>query len=149
MPLNVIVGTSEKACVKIDVAKATLKRATRIEAYDGSAWKLVQSFLPPISLSAYPDQVDGERNVAAVVVISTGGTTATVTGGQGPYTYAWTQTGGPGATINNPNFATTNFSMPLGPGSSEQSQFTCTVTDSNGLTAQAVVTAFFSNTSGA
>lgn len=149
MPLNVIVGTSEKACVKIEVTKGTQKRATRIEAYDGSAWKLVQSFAPPISLSMVPSSAAGSRNVAAIVVITTNNVTATVSGGVGPYSYNWVQIGGPSATIYTPSNATTNFGMALGPGDSEQGQFRCTVTDANGLTAQATVTATFTNTSGA
>ena len=149
MPLNVIVGTSEKACVKIEVTKGTQKRATRVEAYDGSAWKLVQSFAPPVSLLIDPEFVFASRNSASVVLIITGDNTAVVSGGTGPYTYLWTQTGGPTASIYTPNNATTKFAMGLGPGSSEDTQFTCTVTDSNGLTASDVVYVNFTNTSGA
>lgn len=149
MPLNVVVGTAEKACVKIEVAKGTQKRATRIEAYDGSAWKLVQSFAPPISLAASPASSNASLSSPSIVVITSVPVTATVTGGTGPYSYLWAQTGGPAASVDSPFNATSRFAMALGPGSTEQGIFTCTVTDSNGLTAQAIATVTFRNISGA
>lgn len=150
MPLKVVVGTVEKDVVKMEITKGGVqKRVTRIEAYDGSAWKLVQSFAPPISLAASPPASFAARNAAAVVAVISSPVTAIVTGGVGPYTYLWTQTGGPAASIYTPNNASSQFAMALGPGSSESAAFTCTVTDSNGLTAGAVASVTFTNTSGA
>lgn len=150
MPLKAVVGTAEKEAVRAEITIANVKkRVARIEAWNGSAWKLVQSFAPPISLSMVPSSAAGSRNMAAIVVITTNSVTATVSGGAGPYSYNWVQIGGPAATIYTPSNATTNFGMALGPGDSEQAEFRCTVTDTNDLTAQATVTATFTNTSGA
>lgn len=150
MPLKVIVGSETKDVEAVRVYPATTaKRVTRIEAWNGSAWKLVQSFAPPISLAASPVASFASRNAAAVVAIISDPVTAFVTGGTAPYSYLWTQTGGPAASIYSPTSATTKFAMGLGPGSSEDAQFTCTVTDSNGQTAAAIAFATFSNTSGA
>lgn len=150
MPLDVIVGSATKDAARADVYPATTaKRVTRIEAYSGSAWKLVQSFAPPISLAASPVASFASRNAAAVVAIISDPVTAFVTGGTAPYSYLWTQTGGPAASIYSPTSASSQFAMGLGPGSSETSSFTCTATDSNGLTAAAVASVTFTNTSGA
>lgn len=150
MPLKAVVNGVETDVEEMEVTVGNAqKRAARIEAWNGSAWKVVQSFAPPISLSVSPSSVFGSRNVAAVVAVTTDAATATPTGGQAPYTYLWTQTSGQTAAIVSPFFATTTFRMTLGPGSFEQATFTCTVTDANGLTAQAFVVATFSNTSGA
>lgn len=150
MPLKVIVGTATKDAARASVYPATTaKRVTRIEAWNGSAWKLVQSFAPPISLAANPVASFASRNAAAVVAVVSDPVTFTVTGGTGPYTYSIVQTGGPAASIYSPTSASSQFAMGLGPGSSETSAFTCTVTDSNGLTAAAVASVTFTNTSGA
>lgn len=150
MPLDVIVGSTTKAAVRASAyPSTTAKRATRIEAWNGSAWKLVQSFAPPMVASITPDPVNGFRDFAGIIVIESSTATCTPTGGTGPYTYSWAQTSGPAATIVRPNFAATSFRMALGPGDAEQANFTVTVTDSTGLTAQATVTAYFNNTSGA
>lgn len=150
MPLKVIVGSATKDVVSAQfVPSSTLKRVTRIEAWNGSAWKLVQSFAPPISLAASPDASFAERNAASVVAIISSPVSAIVTGGTGPYTYLWTQAGGQAASIYSPASATTQFAMGLGPGSSETANFNCTVTDSNGLTADAAASVTFTNTSGA
>lgn len=150
MPLKITVGTVEKDTVKGEVTVGgAQKRMTRIEAWNGSAWKLVQSFAPPISLAVTPESSFASRNAAAVVAVITDNVTAFVTGGVGPYTYAWVQTSGPAASIYTPNSATTKFAMGLGPGSNESAQFTCTVTDSNGLTVSDIAFVNFSNVSGA
>lgn len=150
MPLKVIVGSATKDAARSDFYVGTAKkRVARIEAWNGTAWKLVQSFAPPISLSVFPTMSLATTSAAAVVAVTTANVTATVVGGTAPYTYAWVQTSGPAASIYSPTSATTKFAMGLGPGSGEDAQFTCTVTDSNGLTAAAIAFATFSNTSGA
>lgn len=150
MPLKVVVGGVEKGAERASViVNGAAKRATRIEAYNSSAWKLVQSFAPPISLTTSPSSLNASVNSASVAAVITENCTAFVTGGTGPYTYSWVQTSGPAASIYSPTSATTKFAMALGPGSSESAQFTCTVTDSNGLNAAATAFVTFSNISGA
>ncbi|MGQ3081094.1 MULTISPECIES: hypothetical protein [Alphaproteobacteria] len=150
MPLNVVVGTAEKACVKIEVTKGSQKRATRIEAYDGSAWKLVQSFAPPMSLSVTPS-VTGAYNGSSPGLISITSSTATATpvGGTGPFTYAWTHLSGDTLTVTNPNNASTAFRASIGPGDSWSATYRCTATDSLGTTALGSVDITLSNNSGA
>lgn len=150
MPLKAVVGTAEKDAVRAEITIANVKkRVARIEAWNGSAWKLVQSFAPPISLTTSPPTSFAERDSASIVLITSTPVTAVVAGGTGPYSYVWVQTSGPAASIYSPNSATSQFGMSVGPGSSEQADFTCTVTDSGGLTANASATVTFTNTSGA
>jgi hypothetical protein len=150
MPLKAIVNGVEKGAERMEVTVGNAqKRVVRVEAWNGSAWKVAQSFAPPISLSASPSSLNAVANSASVVAVVSDPTTAIVTGGTPPYTYLWAQTEGPAASIYSPTNATTRFAMALGPGSAESAQFRCTVTDKNGLTAQALVFATFSNTSGA
>jgi hypothetical protein len=61
MPLKVIVGSTTKDAARAQFYPSTSpKRVTRIEAWNGSAWKLVQSFAPPMSLSIAPASAEGE-----------------------------------------------------------------------------------------
>lgn len=146
MPLNVIVGTSEKACVKIEVAKATQKRATRIEAYDGSAWKLVQSFAPPMTLNVTPE-IGGFSSSPSGGVITSSPATASPVGGVGPYSYAWSKVSGDTLTITAANNATTRFQANVGPGDIRFAIYRCTATDSLGTTAQGEVSITLTNNS--
>lgn len=69
--------------------------------------------------------------------ISTNSTTATVTGGTPPYTYAWSYNGGdPTVTIDSPALATTSFSGSVIGGDLLISYFVCDVTDSGALGAR-------------
>lgn len=150
MPLKVVVGGVEKNAVSAKViVNGVAKTVRRIEAWNGSAWKVVQTFAPPISLAASPQTSFASRNAAAVVAVISGDVTFVVTGGTGPYTYSTVQTSGPAASVYSPYTATTKFAMGLGPGSSENAQFTCTVTDSIGQQATAIAFVTFTNTSGA
>jgi hypothetical protein len=63
-------------------------------------------FFSALSVVASPTSVSGSRPTAGPV--TTGSTTATASGGIGPFTYAWTDTGN--ATITSPSSATTTFS---------------------------------------
>lgn len=127
----------------------TLRNILRVKVMEGDTLRTVAEFAPPISLSVSPASSFATANSASVVSVITGNVTAYVTGGTAPYTYAWTQTTGQTASIYSPTSATTKFAMALGPGSNEDAQFSCTVTDSFGLTASAVAFVNFQNTSGA
>lgn len=150
MPLKITVGADTKDCVRFEVTKnGVQKRGVRIEAWDGTAWKVVQTFAPPISLAATPKSTYAARNAASVVAVISETVTFVVTGGKAPFTYSTVQTSGPPASIYSPNSASSKFAMGLGPGSAEQAQFTCTVTDSIGQQASDFVHITFANISGA
>lgn len=150
MPLKITVGSDTKDCARFEVTKSGVqKRGVRIEAWDGSAWKVVQTFAPPISLSASPQISFASRDAASVVSVISGDVSFIVTGGKAPFTYSIVQTSGPAASIYSPFSSTTKFAMGLGPGSNEGAQFTCTVTDSIGQQASAVAFVNFVNSSGA
>ena len=107
--------------------------------------RLVYSTSPALSLAASPTSVGGGSFGGSPA--TTDSTTATPTGGTGPYTYAWTlisYSSGTAPTINSATSATTTFIQTgLGPGGYESAVFRCTVTDSLAATAQADVDAFF------
>lgn len=149
MPLKVVVGTAEKEAVSADVYVGTAKkRVTRIECYDGSAWKLVQSFAPPISLFVTPS-VSGTGNSPFPTSITSATAYATVSGGKGPFTYAWARTAGSTLNVLNPTNASTAFRGSVGPGDVATATYRCTVTDSLGQTSHSSVSIILTNTSGA
>lgn len=101
--------------------------------------------------NASPSFVEGSSNAAAGVAIITNGATATGLDGSPPYSYAWSQSGSDvGWTALAPNSATTAFRRSnVLPGSTEQTGFICTVTDSSGATATTPeVTASVTNVNG-
>jgi hypothetical protein len=147
MPLKVIVGTATKDTARMEAYPATTaKRATRIEAWDGSAWKVAQSFAPTMSLSVTPE-VSGSSGSPSGGVITSAAAFATPTGGTGPYTYAWTIVSGNALTVNTPNSANTSFRSSVGPGNSKFAVYRCTCTDSLGTTADDTVNVTLTNTS--
>ena len=151
MPLKVVVGSVEKDAERAGVIVNNVeKRVARIEEYNGSAWKLVQSFAPPMSLSVTPS-VTGAYNGTSGGIISITSTTATATpvGGTGPFTYAWTKVSGDTLTVTNPTNASTAFRASIGPGDSRFATYRCTVTDSLGLTAIGSTSITLFNNSGA
>lgn len=128
---------------------SSLLNIRRASVWDGAALRRVFDYQPPISLSASPSSSFAFINSASVVAVVSENVSGLVAGGAGPFTYLWTQTSGPPASIYSPTQATTKFAMALGPGSSEDAQFTCTVTDSTGQQASAVASVNFTNGSGA
>lgn len=120
------------------------KQIVEVRAYEADAWRTVATFVAPMSLDISPDSAFATRFGAGVAVSRT--VTATPTGGQGPYTYSWTNiTTGGTATATNPNSATTSFSRFLENEEEVSETFLCVVTDSFGTTAQdQIVTTFFS-----
>lgn len=149
MPLKAVVGGAEKLAAKADIyISGAKKRVVRIDAWNGSAWKLVQSFAPPITLAVTPS-VSGAGSSFGTISITSGVATATPTGGTGPYTYAWTKVAGDTLTVTSPNSASTTFRAGIGPSDSRSATYRCTVTDKNGLTASGNVSIYLVNTSGA
>lgn len=146
MPLKVIVGSTTKDAARASVyPSTTAKRATRIEAWNGSAWKLVQSFAPPMTLAITPSGVEGSDSQAFPVFVTSDTATATPTGGVGPYTYAWSIASPIFA--QTPSAASTAFSGTVSPGSPLSGTATCTATDSLGTTASATVVVTLRNIS--
>lgn len=105
----------------------------------------------PLSMS----QLAGSTNYVAMSVSApnvtgdTGGQTgapigsssATVTGGQAPFSYAWTNTGGTNFPISSPSSAGTSFIRSgRPPAGSVSGTYRCTVTDGTGATAFANIT---------
>ena len=110
--------------------------------------RIVFSLTPSMSASASPTTVFG--TTLGTGTATTDSTTVTPSGGVAPYNYLWTRTSydgpvPPGA--NSPNSATTTFTQTsIGIGTSYSATFRCTVTDDNGSTAHADVSAFWSDT---
>lgn len=143
MPLNAIVGGGEYSVNSASViVGGVAKTVRRIEAWNGSAWKVVKNFAPAMSASANNPEVYATGTQTS---LTTNSVTITPSGGQAPYTYAWSLYGGDTANITSPTFATTTFSQNVGPGESLIAQFQCVVTDSLGSTASVIVTAYFTN----
>jgi hypothetical protein len=72
--------------------------------------------------------------------LTTDTTTATPTGGVGPYTYAWTKVSGATLTVTASTSATTAFQATgLAVGEARDATYRCTVTDSTAATATADV----------
>lgn len=150
MPLKAVVNGTETDAERMEVTIGNAqKRAVRVEAWNGSAWKVAQSFAPPISLNVAPSEVFGSGNSMSVILITSGVATATPTGGTAPYTYAWSFVGGDPMTVTSPTNASTTFRFGLGPSDARSATYRCTVTDKNGLTAQDTVSITLTNTSGA
>lgn len=81
-----------------------------------------------------PD-VSGSTN-SAVTNDTIGASTASVTGGLGPFTYAWTYISGDSFGISSPSTAGTNFTRPGRPPAGLYSgTYRCTVTDATSATA--------------
>lgn len=150
MPLKAVANGAEKAAERMEVTVGNAqKRVVRIEAWNGSAWKVAQSFAPPITLGVTPSSVFGTNNSTGIVLVTSSTATATPTGGTAPYTYAWTKVSGDTMTATSPTSASTAFRLGVGPGDVKTATYRCTVTDKNGLTAQDTVSITLTNTSGA
>lgn len=131
MPLKVIVGSATKDAARAAVyPSTTAKRVNRIEAWNGSAWKLVQSFLTELTASASPSSASGAGGGFSPEVVTTNTVTITPAGGQAPYSYFWTLLEGSGVTIGSPATASTSFSTYLTVGNVATDTARCTVVDS-------------------
>ena len=124
------------------------RRLLRIEGMDAGQLRLVATFADPLSVKVSPTEVFAARGSDQTITMTTGFTTATPSGGLGPYTYSWARTQGTVGVPNAPSMATTTFTGAVEPGDIQQSTFLVTVTDSAGQTATADVVATFANSGG-
>lgn len=107
--------------------------------------RLIFSTGSTLEASASPPDVFGYDSGTGTATSNS--TTVTPTGGTAPYSYAWTvdsYTGGVSPTVDSPTAATTAFTQTgLSSGSYTFATFVCTVTDDDGATTEANVTASF------
>ena len=108
----------------------TWRRLTRAEAYIAGQWRTAVTFILPLAATANPNSVAGYGSARKPTQVASGFTTATPSGGLGPYSYSWAIISGDPVTISTPTSATTNFR-----GANANSVARCTVTDSLGSTA--------------
>lgn len=93
-----------------------------------------KSTSPPPSLTVNITPV-AVWNSGPAGTVTTPSATAGVSGGTGPYTYAWSRVSGDTFTVTSPTAATTTFSASVGVvNSTKIATYKCTVTDSLGVT---------------
>lgn len=128
------VGTSggNKTIAAITVGTASGNKAVAVGYVGTSGGNKV--FFTALSASASPSFVSGSDTG---VVVTTNTSTATPTGGFGPFTYAWAFVSGDAVTVVSPTLATTAFrGGAMGVGETRNAIFRCTVTDTaTGFTA--------------
>lgn len=98
----------------------------------------LRAIFASMTAAASPSNVDFTAGTPIPVNVTTNSTTATPTGGIGPYTYSWAITEILGGTwqIDSPTAATTTFTcLHVSPGEFNSATAECTVTDSVGSTA--------------
>lgn len=121
--------------ITIRDASKTLQTVKRIYIRDASnTLRLVYNYF---TAAASPTSVTGSGNSIGAITISTVPSTATATGGAGPFTYAWAKTSGvAGWSAVSPTGQSTSFRCTgIGAGSSQSSTWTCTITDATASTA--------------
>lgn len=132
--------------LKLQIAGAT--RAIRtVKVMESGVLRTVFSSASPMSMAISPSPVFA---LGPVPTVQSGNVSAIVTGGTGPFSYAWTLIEFDGVatpTIASPTFATTTFSQGgLGFSETATATFQCVATDSLGNTASAQVTVSFTRT---
>jgi hypothetical protein len=120
-----------------------LRTLRSIKVMHGGSLRVVASFVGPLSAVASPDEIYGSGDGMTAQVVVSGSTTATPTGGAGPYAYAWVKTGG--ATLSATNVATVSVSQFVPKFGSSSGTLTCTVTDSLGTPVECFVSYFLTN----
>lgn len=102
------------------------------------------TFGPAVAIN--PNYVRGDGSSKAMIIVTTASAAVQVSGGQAPYTYAWTLDTA-GWTARAPTSDNTTFSSPrLASGDDSNAMATCTVTDANGATGSGTCTVAASNT---
>lgn len=136
MPLKAVVGGVEKDAARAELTVGNAqKRVTRIEAWNGSAWKTVQAFVLPMSVAQSPSGTIVTDKIFDLELVISQSVTAVVSGGLAPFTYAWTilSSIGPATpTVSTPAKATTTFRVTMDPGDNVFGTARCTAADSLG-----------------
>lgn len=122
-----------------------LRRLKTLKVMDGDVLQTVGIFVGPLSLNITPGTVSGTGSGFGSQTITTNTAIATPTGGQAPFTYAWTYVSGDNAVILSPTSAATQFQLNVAPNQFRSGTFRCTVTDAYGTTASNTVTAEFTH----
>lgn len=126
-----------------------LRTIKTVHIMDGGVLRQVANFADPLTASASPSSVSGSGGGVDGATIGTTSTTAMPSGGRGPYTYSWALTtngGGNASQALNPTSASTQFTKTNRPiGTVVTDIWTVTITDTDGQTATAQVSAFFGN----
>jgi predicted flavoprotein YhiN len=82
------------------------RRLQAIKVYSDSAWRTVATFSSPMSLALSRSTIS---RIGSNSTLTTGTVTGTPTGGQGPFTYAWTKQSGDTITASSPANASSTF----------------------------------------
>ena len=118
------------------------------EAYYSGSWRTIITFVPAMTLAISPSSALASSTSARMSTAAN--SVATPTGGQAPYTYAWTLLSSDDLSsivITSPSSSSTKFTATVttGAGTSGTATFRCTCTDALGTTATDDVTATFSH----
>ena len=124
------------------------RRIRTLKVMDGGTLRTVAVFADALTVSAF-----NVRGIDSSSTVTTRETTATVSGGFGPYTYLWERViagGGDASTAATPTRASTAFTKTgMFPGQSSTDTWRVTVTDSTGATATTEISATFDYSTGA
>lgn len=123
----------------------TERSVKRLLTFQGGQWRTVFSVNAPLQVDDIGDPAMGYAGRTSTATTSR--VQVTVTGGTGPFTYAWTllsHTSGFMPTAISPSFASTAFRQTgLVPGDYHTAEFQCLVTDALGATGTCTTTAIF------
>lgn len=146
MPLKILDSGTLRTIQTLYIRQSGVNRRIRsLKVMDGGTLRTVAVFADPLTVSASPTSVSGTQSGEGPITVNTSSTTATPSGGLGPFTYSWAYvSGGISASANSPASATTSFRAEPPPGSFT-STMRVTVTDAFGQTATADVSATFNN----
>lgn len=127
------------------MTEAGLKGIAQVSVTDPAGdYQVWDGTLAGLTVTATDPFVQGHVAAGGLATVNTGLTTAAVSGGSPPYTYAWTiedDGGFAGWSINNPTGAQTSFrATGVDAGESWTGEFRCTVTDARGATGSCDVT---------
>jgi len=150
--------------IEIRDASGVATRLKEIEVRDGSgvavpvtivqvrdASGVAKTVWQTMAVSASPSAITGYGSSTSSIDITTGVVTVSVDGGTAPFSYAWARTDGGGGSWSAivPTGASTAFkALAIAGGADATSEFTCTVTDANGLTDTVAIDATVMNFGG-